>query len=104
MSTLHSRKAASALKNVEKITRHDQTFWLMRGKRDLMEYKLPEWESLREHASEIKRHTATHLDLYLEQFSKNLENNGEETGEKQVDAYRRMRVEPLFGGSGHPCG
>ena len=76
MSTFHSKKAASALKNVEKMTRHDQTFWLMRGKRDLMEYKLPEWESLREHASEIKRHTATHLDLYLEQFSTNLENNG----------------------------
>ena len=76
MSTLHSRKAAAALKNVDKITRHDQTFWLMRGKRDLMEHKLPEWESLREHASEIKRHTATHLAQYLEQFSKNLENNG----------------------------
>ena len=41
-----------------------------------MEHKLPEWESLREHASEIKRHTATHLAQYLEQFSKNLENNG----------------------------
>lgn len=41
MSTLHSRKAASALKNVEKITRHDQTFWLLRCKRDLMEHKLP---------------------------------------------------------------
>lgn len=76
MSTLHSRKAASALKNVEKMTRHDQTFWLMRGKRDLMEHKLPEWESLREHASEIKRHTATHLVQYLEQFSERLEANG----------------------------
>ena len=76
MSTLHSKKAASALKNVDKITRHDQTFWLMRGKRDLMEHKLPEWESLREHASEIKRHTATHLTQYLEQFSKKLESNG----------------------------
>ena len=76
MSTLHSKKAAAALKNVDKITRHDQTFWLMRGKRDLMEHKLPEWESLREHASEIKRHTATHLAQYLEQFSKRLEYNG----------------------------
>ena len=76
MSTLHSKKAASALKNVDKITRHDQTFWLMRGKRDLMEHKLPEWESLREHASEIKRHTATHLAQYLEHFSKKLESNG----------------------------
>jgi len=76
MSTLYSRKAASALKNVEKMTRHDQTFWLMRGKRDLMEHKLPEWESLREHASEIKRHTATHLAQYLEQFSERLEVNG----------------------------
>ena len=37
---------------------------------------LPEWEDLREHASEIKEHTLTHLADYLDEFSKNLESNG----------------------------
>ena len=37
---------------------------------------LPEWEDLREHASEIKEHTLTHLADYLEEFARNLESNG----------------------------
>ena len=37
---------------------------------------LPEWEDLREHASEIKMHTITHLADYLDMFSKNLESRG----------------------------
>ena len=37
---------------------------------------LPEWEELRELASNIKRHTVTHLADYLEQFSDNLEKRG----------------------------
>ena len=37
---------------------------------------LPEWEDLREHASQIKEHTLTHLADYLEEFAKNLESNG----------------------------
>lgn len=41
-----------------------------------MASQLPEWENLREHASEIKAHTLTHLADYLTQFSDNLEKNG----------------------------
>lgn len=76
MSTFHAKQAAAALKNADKTMRHDQTFWSVRNKRDIMEHALPEWESLREHASEIKRHTATHLAKYLELFSERLEANG----------------------------
>ncbi|WP_028898261.1 lactate utilization protein B [Prevotella sp. HUN102] len=76
MATSHSKKAAEFLKNPEKITRHDQTFWSVREKRDKMAAMLPEWEDLREHASQIKQHTVTHLADYLEQFANNLEKNG----------------------------
>ena len=54
----------------------DQTFWGLREKRDIQAAMLPEWEDLREHASEIKEHTLTHLADYLDEFSKNLESNG----------------------------
>ncbi|MGI6232746.1 MAG: lactate utilization protein B [Prevotella sp.] len=76
MSTVHSMKAHEVLKNKEKVDRHDKTFWSLREKRDQMAQQLPEWESLREHASAIKRHTITHLADYLEQFSHQLEQRG----------------------------
>jgi L-lactate dehydrogenase complex protein LldF len=57
MSTLHSKAAKEFNKDAEKTTWHDQTFWALRTKRDDMARDLPEWEDLREHASEIKKHT-----------------------------------------------
>ena len=76
MSTEHSKRAAKFTQNVEKTTWHDATFWSVRQKRDKMAQELPEWEDLREHASEIKMHTITHLADYLDMFSKNLESRG----------------------------
>ena len=75
MSTYHSKKAKEFLKNPKKVERHDHTFWSLRQKRDAAAAELPEWEDLREHASRIKEHTATHLADYLEQFSNSLERN-----------------------------
>lgn len=77
MSTYHSKRAKELLKNPEeKTSRHDQTFWSVRQKRDAAAAQLPEWEDLREQASRIKAHTVTHLADYLEQFTTNLEKNG----------------------------
>lgn len=76
MSTYHSKKAKEFLKDPKKVERHDRTFWSLRQKRDAAAAELPEWEDLREHASRIKEHTATHLADYLEQFSNSLERNG----------------------------
>src|SRR5574344_389812 len=76
MSTIHSKKAAIFNKDRAKTTWHDQTFWSLREKRDKMADELPEWEELRSHASDIKRHTITHLADYLEMFSANLESRG----------------------------
>ncbi len=76
MSTLHSKAAHAFTANREKTTWHDLTFWSVREKRDTMAHGLPEWEELRQCASDIKQHTITHLADYLEQFSRNLEENG----------------------------
>lgn len=76
MSTLHSKAAAKFQKNSQKAAWHDETFWSVRTKRDIQAKGLDEWEQLRETASNIKKHTITHLDEYLEQFASNAEKNG----------------------------
>ena len=50
---------------------HDRLVWGMRQNRDKAVAGVPEWEKLRELASQIKEHTLTHLDHYLEQFEAN---------------------------------
>ena len=76
MSTRHSKAAEAYLNNDAVVNRHDQTFFGVRQKRDRMAQGLPEWERLREAASQIKKHTATHLADYLELFEKNATKNG----------------------------
>ena len=76
MSTPHSDKAKAFLKNQKYAQWHDATFWSVRTKRDNMALGLEEWEQLREKASEIKKHTISHLDEYLEKFASNAEKNG----------------------------
>lgn len=76
MSTSHSRAAEKFLENAQYANWHDNTFWSVRQKRDKMADGLPEWEQLREKASEIKKHTLTHIDKYASQFAENAEKNG----------------------------
>ena len=76
MSTKHSIAAEKFLSNPAKVTRHDQTFWSVRAKRDVLAYELKEWEQLRDAASNIKKHTVTHLADYLEEFERNATANG----------------------------
>ena len=76
MSTKHSKAAEKFLRDYDKVTRHDQTFWSVRAKRDVLAYELKEWEQLREAASNIKKHTITHLADYLEEFERNATANG----------------------------
>ena len=45
-------------------------------KHDAAAHQLPEWEDLRQHASDIKRHTLSHLVDYLEKFTSQLESRG----------------------------
>jgi L-lactate utilization protein LutB len=57
-------------------TTHDRLVWGMRHNRDQAVAGVPEWAKLRELASQIKEHTLTHLDQYLEQFEQNATKRG----------------------------
>jgi L-lactate dehydrogenase complex protein LldF len=76
MSTQHSKAAEVYQQKPEVVAHHDQTFYGVRQKRDRMAQYLPEWEDLREAASQIKKHTITHLADYLELFEQNATKNG----------------------------
>ena len=55
---------------------HDGFLWRTMMRRDAAAAAIPEWEQLRAIASQIKEHTLTHLDRYLEQFADNAEKRG----------------------------
>lgn len=76
MSTKHSMAAARFLSDKEESQWHNQSIWYVRAKRDTLSKSLPEWEQLRDLSSDIKRHTVTHLDEYLENFARQAEANG----------------------------
>lgn len=71
-----AHKAEQFLRNRERAAWHDETLWIVRQKRDKMARAVPEWESLRELASQIKQHALSELDNYLIQFEKQAINNG----------------------------
>jgi L-lactate dehydrogenase complex protein LldF len=55
---------------------HNETLWFVRSKRDKAAQSIPEWEALREQASQIKLHTLSRLDDYLLEFEKKAQENG----------------------------
>src|SRR3989337_320446 len=55
---------------------HDKTLWFVREKRDKAAWQLPEWEQLRERASQIKNKVLAGLYEYLIEFERNAKNNG----------------------------
>lgn len=55
---------------------HDRCLWAARMRRDKVASTIPEWEEMRRLASEIKLHTLSNLDHYLEQFAENAAANG----------------------------
>ena len=67
----HAKKAAAFLRDEERARWHDQSLWFVREKRDNASKSVPDWESLRETAHKIKRHTLANLPRYLEEFEKN---------------------------------
>ncbi len=72
----HPIAAAAFNQDEERTSWHDTTLWLVRQKRDEAAVAVPEWEKLREAASQIKSHTLSNLDTYLKQFEKNAIENG----------------------------
>lgn len=67
-ATSHPKKAAEFVRNTERAQWHDRTLWFVREKRDKAAATIPEWEELRERASQIKMYTMTHLGDLLVQF------------------------------------
>jgi L-lactate dehydrogenase complex protein LldF len=54
----------------------DKLLWMMRTRRDEAASRVPEWEKLRDLASQIKEHTLSNLAHYLEMFESRAKANG----------------------------
>ena len=74
--TPHAKAAKQFIKDEPRTDWHDATLWFVREKRDKAAHGIPEWEQLREWASQIKNHTLSNLDNYLIEFEKNAMANG----------------------------
>ena len=72
----HPKEAAKFVANDERMHWHDKALWFVREKRDIASKGIPEWETLREYASNIKTHTMHNLAHYLEEFEKNATKKG----------------------------
>ena len=64
----HAQRSDTFLLDAERTGWHDETLWLVRQKRDQAAYGLPEFQELRELASQIKDHTLSRLADYLREF------------------------------------
>ncbi len=72
----HAALAEEFIKNDEHVNWHDGALWYIREKRDIASKQIPEWEALREAASQIKSNVISNLHGYLLQFEANLQKNG----------------------------
>ncbi|WP_291786378.1 lactate utilization protein B [Cecembia sp.] len=72
----HPTKASEFLQDAAKAKWHDETLWFVRDKRDTISKTIPEWEQLRELASQIKDNVLANLDQYLIQFEEKARANG----------------------------
>jgi L-lactate dehydrogenase complex protein LldF len=72
----HPSAAAAFVRDEERTGWHDQALWFVREKRDAAAHAVPEWETLRDLASAIKRHTLGNLAQYLEEFERQATSNG----------------------------
>lgn len=72
----HATLAEAFIKDEERVDWHDGALWYIRAKRDFAAKSIPEWEELREAASQIKSNVISNLHRYLVQFEENLKKNG----------------------------
>lgn len=72
----HAALADEFNKDEPRVDWHDQTLWFVREKRDRAVNKVPEWEWLRETASQIKHNVLSNLSEYLTQFEEQAARNG----------------------------
>lgn len=72
----HAEAAIQFIADEARTDWHNETLWFVRQKRDKAAHGIPEWEALRQIASDIKDHTLNNLDKYLIQFEKQALDNG----------------------------
>jgi L-lactate dehydrogenase complex protein LldF len=77
MNVIDQAKNAAAFIEDRTHEQHlDKLLWMMRTRRDEAARRVPEWEQLRDLASQIKEHTLSNLAHYLEMFESNARANG----------------------------
>lgn len=72
----HSEGATRFNKDVKRVDWHDETLWFVREKRDKSANQIPDWELLRETASQIKNNVLSNIHDYLIEFEANAQKNG----------------------------
>ncbi|MBN8824484.1 MULTISPECIES: lactate utilization protein B [unclassified Spirosoma] len=72
----HAALAEEFIKDEERVDWHDGALWWIRQKRDMAAKNIPEWEALREAASQIKNNVLSNLHDYLLEFEANVTKNG----------------------------
>jgi len=72
----HATAAEKFLQDEERVNWHDKALWFNRQKRDISANQIPDWELLRDTASQIKDNVLANLDDYLVQFEQNALQNG----------------------------
>ncbi len=92
----HPKLAATFVADAPRTTWHDQSLWFVRAKRDKAARSLPEWEQLRQIASQIKAHTMSRLPEYLEQFEAQAQRQGAVVHwARDADEHNRIVLELL---------
>ena len=76
MNSKHAALSEKFIADEPRTNWHDETLWFVREKRDKATHGLPEWEQLREWASQIKNHTLSNLNAYLTEFEEKAKTNG----------------------------
>jgi L-lactate dehydrogenase complex protein LldF len=72
----HSEAATIFNKDEQRVDWHDETLWFVREKRDKAAHQIPDWELLRETASQIKNNVLSDINNYLIEFEANALKNG----------------------------
>ena len=72
----HATLAAAFNADEARVNWHDETLWWIRQKRDKAAFNIPEWEQLREVASQVKNNVLSNLSEYLVQFETKAKANG----------------------------
>ena len=72
----HPQRSTVFNRDEARVDWHDKTLWFIREKRDKAAHQIPEWEELREQASQIKENVLSKLHEYLLQFEQRVVENG----------------------------